>query len=716
MRKQLDRLRGLAPAFAFVALFGGFIGTVMVPGYRLASQLSGTTAALKVVSEQRGQPQFVARSLATLRDQLEAGQYVGRTITDLSLAVGGYDIALAQLQKNVPQQSAAIARTARTWSQQRQRLASIVNFKGVPYRDSDAAGTRMTAAGSALLANTREALKSGRDETATLTESMTAIGAGLERDAVSGAATLKRLMIVGVLFAGALVALLAYFQLAKARHERVAREARNQTQDILSTVKEGLFLIDSEFRVGKTRSGALPALLRREDFDGKTFDDLLFGLVPEKTLDTAMKYVRLLWGERVNENLIKSINPLAEVEVNFGRGDVRYLEFDFHRVKGDGGVRQVLVSVSDVTSRMLLARELKQSQASNAVQMDVLLGILRIDPDQMASFLSDSEAELNQINSVLKVPVKDEAKFRHKVDELFREMHKVKGEAAALGVESVEARAHAFEDVLKELRDRQELSGNDFLPLVVRLDDLFAHMKSLRELVQQIDGLRAAAQAAHRHVGHGIVPTRTPPAPPRLSPSKPLSPAPGLQIAAGLQTLAQRIAADHGRKIKLVAQGFEDVPPQYLRAVRGIAIQFVRNAVVHGIEDAATRAGQGKPETGTIQLVCRACSEGFELQFQDDGAGLVAARIREVAVERGAVTAEEAASLDDRLTLALIFRAGFSTHTADDKDAGRGVGLDLVSKWVRALGGQISVSTSPGKFTRFRVVLPSEARAQGAVA
>jgi len=117
-----------------------------------------------------------------------------------------------------------------------------------------------------------------------------------------------------------------------------------------------------------------------------------------------------------------------------------------------------------------------------------------------------------------------------------------------------------------------------------------------------------------------------------------------------------------------------------------------------------------------MQLVCRMCSEGFEMLFQDDGAGLIASRIREVAVERGAVTAEEAAALDERSTLALIFRAGFSTHDADDKDAGRGVGLDLVAKWVRALGGQISVSTAPGKFTRFRIVLPSEARAQGAVA
>jgi hypothetical protein len=154
--------------------------------------------------------------------------------------------------------------------------------------------------------------------------------------------------------------------------------------------------------------------------------------VSEKTLDTAMKYVKLLWGERANENLIKSINPLAEVEVNFGHGDVRHLEFDFHRVKGDRGVRQVLVSVSDVTSRVLLSRELGQSEHNSAMQMDVLLGILKIDREQLVSFLADSEAELNQINAVLKVPVREEAKFRQKVDELFHEMHKLKGEAAAL--------------------------------------------------------------------------------------------------------------------------------------------------------------------------------------------------------------------------------------------------------------------------------------------
>jgi len=214
--------------------------------------------------------------------------------------------------------------------------------------------------------------------------------------------------------------------------------------------------------------------------------------------------------------------------------------------------------------------------------MDVLLGILKLEPQQLTSFLDDVEATLNHMNSVLKVPARDDAGFRRKIDELFREMHKVKGEGAALGIESVESRAHAFEDLLQELRERPALGGNDFLPLVVRLDDLFAHLKSLRELMQRLEALRSSPQA------EGTMIARLPRAPVadsgtarviakvRSRSTDPLSPNPGRQIASSLETLAQRVATDHGKQAKLVTQGLEQVPAHYLRAVRGIGTGVLR--------------------------------------------------------------------------------------------------------------------------------------------
>jgi HPt (histidine-containing phosphotransfer) domain-containing protein len=710
MHELVERYRDTATTAGFLVLLVAFIGTVLVPGYRLANELSANTAALKLVSEQRNQPDVILRLVGALRDQLQTGGYVGQTLQDLAATTQTFNGALAQLDRTAARESPQLGEAQRLWVPYQAQVAPIARFSGIPYSDSDAAGSTMNQAGRDLLRDVRETLKAGRVMTPRLRDAIGAVGARLERDVARGAATLRKLMVTGVVFASVLVALLVYFQWVKSRHARAAREAQSQTRDILATVKEGLFLIDSDFRIGKTHSAALTALLRREKFDGLGFDDLLFGLVPEKTLDTAMKYVKLLWGERVNENLIKGINPLAEVEVAFerehGGRDLRYLEFDFHRVKGDRGVRQVLVSVNDVTSRVLLARELKEAQASNPVHMDMLVGILKVDPRHLNAFLSDTDATLKLVNSILKVPARDDAAFRQKVDQVFREMHKLKGEAAALGLGTVESRAHSFEDVLKELRERGELSGDDFLPLIVRLDDLFAHLKSIRELIDQMDGLRAVAQTSAMSGGTMMMSAVV----------VPHATSPQQEVTHNLDTLAQRIAGELGKRVRLVTTGLERLPGEHLRTVRAVAIQLVRNAVVHGIENAAQRAGSGKDEVGTLQLKFEHGAKGYEMTFEDDGTGLVAETIRETALRRGTITPDEAKTLDAKTTLALIFRPGFSTQETETKDAGRGVGLDVVWKTVRSLGGKIAVSTSPGKYTRFRILLPEAGAQQGAVA
>ena len=109
----------------------------------------------------------------------------------------------------------------------------------------------------------------------------------------------------------------------------------------------------------------------------------------------------------------------------------------------------MLVAVADITARVDLARELTASQSQAQAQVDTLLGILHVEPTQLASFLSDSDASMKMINAVLREPAREEAAFRRKLDSLFRQAHSVKGEAASLGLSSIESRAHAFEDDLK---------------------------------------------------------------------------------------------------------------------------------------------------------------------------------------------------------------------------------------------------------------------------
>jgi signal transduction histidine kinase len=702
MRTLIDRLRGKAATAGFVLLLVAFIGTVLLPSYRLATELADNAAAMRLVNAQASHAELLLGSIAAVRDRLEAGGYVGQPVKEVASRAGALDEGLKHLADTQLLEPAEAAAVQRAWAAYHAVLAPIEEFGGIPYTDSDT-GTQLNAEGRRLLADTREALRLGREATPQLVQSMATTGARLEEGAIEGAARLRQLMMAGVAFAVALVMLVAYFQWLRAREELRARVVREQMGDILDTVKDGLFLLDSDLRVGAVRSRALGALLRRDSFDGATFEDLLRGLVQPKTLDTAVKYVNLLWGERANEKLIRSINPLAEVEVSFdrrdGAQDTRYLEFEFHRVRGAQGVRQVLVSVNDVTSRVLLARDAAEAQASAEAHTEMLLGILKLDPAQLGLFLSNCKASLSQVNAILRVPARDTAAYRGKVEQMFREMHRLKGEAATVGVGTVETRAHEFEDLLADLRQREKLDGNDFLPLVVRLDDLLAHVASIRALLERLAEMRTAAQMC-----------ATQAMPVMVTPQEPQD------FAASLVNLAHRIGTDHGKRVRLLADGLDGVPARHQRAVQDVVVQLLRNAIAHGIESPDGRRAAGKDEIGCITVQFVAASDGDRLTIEDDGLGIVPEVVRAAAVSRGLITETEAAALDARSTLALIFRPGFTTRETADRDSGRGVGLDMVRRSVEALGGRIGVATAAGRMTRFRITLPAESVRQGAVA
>lgn len=131
---------------------------------------------------------------------------------------------------------------------------------------------------------------------------------------------------------------------------------------------------------------------------------------------------------------------------------------------------------------------------------------------------------------------------------------------------------------------------------------------------------------------------------------------------------------------------------------------LVRNAVVHGIEPPSTRAAGGKPQVGEVSVGLT--REGNDVIFDivDDGAGIDAVKVRERAVALGMVAAD--APLPDGEVLALTLRAGFSTVEALTQEAGRGVGLDVVSTQVASLNGELTLSSTPGRGLRARIRLP----------
>jgi two-component system, chemotaxis family, sensor kinase CheA len=156
----------------------------------------------------------------------------------------------------------------------------------------------------------------------------------------------------------------------------------------------------------------------------------------------------------------------------------------------------------------------------------------------------------------------------------------------------------------------------------------------------------------------------------------------------------------------LACGGLNLVPSRYQATVKNVAIQLIRNAVVHGIESTAERETAGKPVNATLQLEFKAVpGNGFELTFQDDGRGLDPVKVRDVAVAKGILTEDEASRLRDRQAIKLIFKSGFTTM-ANDGETRHGSGMSLVRRYVHEAGGKIALASVVGRETRFKVTLP----------
>jgi signal transduction histidine kinase len=690
------------------------LALLLFSGVRLAARLQSASTALQLASGLVAQPQLMRSELTLIQRGLETETYVGDSLRALARSRNDSNQAYAKLATAVGEaESGADARsllelTQRHWRPLDAGLDRLDHTKSADLYADSASGSTLTRAGAQLKRVADEVLAAQTTNTTALANELARLAAQLREGVVRDGKALRTLLLGGAALAALLLLTMLYFAWRAGRAARTAGEAQRQIGNILGTVREGLFLIGRDGRIGGAHSDSLLPLLRIASPAGKNFEDLLRPLVDERTLLAATKYLGLLQKDKVNEELIESVNPLSQIEVSFqkpfGAPELRYLSFSFRRTRGEGKLSDfVLGVVADVTENVLLQRELEQLRASSESQSDLLLQLLQTEPLQLQSFLGSVDAAVRHSNSLLRSPGVKPPELQQKLQGVFRQMHSIKGEAAALGLQSFVDRCHAIEELLTALREGSELAGDDFVPVVVKLNGLLGHMQAVATMQDRMDTMRSAAAApgelpSARHGDTAVIAAKS-------------APAPLPSAAASLDTMLRRLAGEAsaagGREVRLVTEGLERVPAVYAGPVRDICIQMVRNSIAHGIEPASERAAAGKPATGAVRVRFNDDNpQEFTLLVEDDGQGLNPEQIRNRARDRGLLDAEQAAALDRSGAYRLIFQPGFSTADEVTEHAGRGVGLDVVQAAIRDCGGRIGISTSPGRYTRFKIVLP----------
>lgn len=160
-----------------------------------------------------------------------------------------------------------------------------------------------------------------------------------------------------------------------------------------------------------------------------------------------------------------------------------------------------------------------------------------------------------------------------------------------------------------------------------------------------------------------------------------------------------------GKDVRLVTIGEDvEVDTTVIMELSEPLMHMVRNAMDHGIETPEQRLAAGKPPVGTLTLKAEQRAGRVHITLDDDGHGIDHQAVLAKARQRGLIGPDE--TPDIATIEAQIFQPGFSTAPDISSISGRGVGMDVVRRKIVELGGRCTLSSVPGKGTRFTIVLP----------
>ena len=399
----------------------------------------------------------------------------------------------------------------------------------------------------------------------------------------------------------------------------------------------------------------------------------------------------------------------------------RFLDFKFSRVYEDKDIARILVNVNDVSDAVYLEQRLEKERSQNDMQIEMLTTILNVNPKIINEFINNTKVHIDKMNNILKNPGSSQFELEGKLNAIYREMHSLKGEASALKLHSFTKIASDAEDKLDALQNQGKLSGNNFLPLAVHLDDLLSLSNTIETLGERIN--QAAPKAPSS--ANPVAPIKTAPQP-SIGQAQvedvattsinfdggnevDLSDESDDEYLSYYQDFAKDIAVRQGKQIQLNGHNLAhiNIPERLKQPIKEISIQLLRNAVVHGIESPEARQSAGKSAIGSIDLEMQRDNQNLIIALQDDGQGIDYEGIRHKLIADGRFGAEEANQMTHGDLLKTLFASGFSTKEQADEDGGRGVGLDVIKALVKEHNGKLNVNTELGKMTRFVITLPA---------
>ncbi|MFZ5446292.1 MAG: ATP-binding protein [Myxococcota bacterium] len=468
------------------------------------------------------------------------------------------------------------------------------------------------------------------------------------------------------------------FHALEAKNGELEGKVLDRTRElraILDNVLFGFLVIGQDCRVRDGYTRSCHDLLASVTMAGQHLGTLL-------RMDEEEKKLFELGVEQVFDDLLPDEVSTAQLPQRFRVGE-RSLRVEARAVRDEkGAVAVLLFTLSDVTRLEAAEHENESNRA--------ILNILKQRPS-FEAFVDETKQQLATAATAIE---------RGDIVTVRRMAHTIKGNAASYGIAPVVRVVHAIEEepsIEPRHLDTIAQTFREFLKanlpvLGMPFDErrrrtLTLSEQDLAQLQQLAPHLPSEARVALERWLEAV------------------SLVPVGQLLGPLESTVASLAARLGKEVAFEARGLEvRVDAERITPFLHSLVHVLRNAVDHGIEGPAQRGAKGRTGHLTFDVVRHEHHD--VVCICDDGAGIDAERLVSVALERGMLSADEAAKLSFEDKVKLVFRDHVSTAREVTDLSGRGVGMSAVHAEVERLGGTIEIDTSPGEGTRFSFILP----------
>lgn len=635
-------------------------------------QLERDASRINTAGELRMLTQQITKSLLTLQVEKKGELPIQTSMAQLTQGTGSFVEGLTALKSSMAKDTEftvfglnpddlrdTLRKLEREWLPLKESIDPVIASADPVLEDAEIAATKAVARNIRLMALS--------DDLAT----------GVEAAARTKTERMRQIQVAAIILALInFVYIVFKFLRRLSASDRVADAARQETDDILKTVSEGLLLVRADGSVGTQLSASVHKLFMRKIRPGEDFRHLLRSMLTLERAEEAQSYLDLLFDPKVKPALLTQLDPLKDVQISIpggAPGKVRFLTLQITQLREAGRIKELLVTVFDVTQKVLLERELAATQEAAKSDVEDLIRVLEQEPLLLNDFLLGSRARLADLNQAMRTVGRQPEAYKALVDDAARLVHGIKGEGAALSLTAIARQCHEMENALAPLFKRPDLSGEDLIPIVFELSKVQDQLDRLHRVFARI-GQPSSSVVKEE---------------PRLVDA----------MVSNLRSLSERVALSLGKQVRLTANvDGVALPANVEQVLREALPQLVRNAVVHGIELPLERQKLSKPLVGELRLdIGRAEDGAIQVTLSDDGRGIAVPEVR----QRVAQLRTNSEQLTDAQVLGFIFDPHFSTASEVTEHAGRGVGLSLVKQIAEKAGAKLRVMTRPNVSTQF---------------